>query len=717
MAPSVRSSRPVPWRLRQAGLCLAVALFGAWFGWLPFGFDAEERWGLPVLFALRGERPPPAGVMIVGVDGRSAARAGWPGRPELWPRSRHAELIRGLARACARLVVYDVFFAAPRDAGQDRQLAEALRAAGNVILVSHLGIADEVPPSIPSAAWQIEHQPAAAFAAAALAVAPFPLPGSAGGVSGYWLFKPDAGDVPGLPAVAIQAYAKGVSPASEPDATGIGDRLRRWRQRFREEGAGFGGSDLPETLQRLYGAPDYAYLNWFGPPRTVATVEFPAALARLAEAPGCTEPFAGKAVFVGMSELSPVEQKDRDTFDTPFTTEAGSRLSGVELAATAFANLLEGDAVQRIAPGWQLVLLSAWGGVVALPWAALAPPAAAGISLGAAVGYGWLVLWMFSAQALWLPWVIPALQLLAAAGGGVALQRQQLQRRLASLRGSLADWLPDDVVAEIVADPAIRRRVTGLVHGTCMAVRAHGEPLGSEFSDPVAVGESLIEILRTAEQIVGRHRGVAAERTRHGRLAVWVAAGPDSELRRSACLAGLALLEPGPDVKTGSLSPTPLSLRIGLHTGRIAVESLEAGGGAPRRSFGPIVDVAEHIEALNETLGTVVLASAETLLGIGGLQLRPLGKFAFPGLLHPLDIAEIRGPRGGCDDAEQGWLCDRFADALETYRRGDWEDCSGLLLEILARFPDDGPGHFFLRRCEYFRRHPQIAGWDPVVRL
>ena len=79
--------------------------------------------------ALVGLSPPD--LLIVGIDETSfqELRQAWP-----WPRRLHAELVRRLAAAQARLIVFDISFADPSTQEDDQLFAEAIRQADNVIL-------------------------------------------------------------------------------------------------------------------------------------------------------------------------------------------------------------------------------------------------------------------------------------------------------------------------------------------------------------------------------------------------------------------------------------------------------------------------------------------------------------------------------------------------------------------------------------------------------
>ncbi len=70
-------------------------------------------------------------VATVAIDAQALAEVdpAWP-----WPRERHAELIRALDEAGAKLIVFDIAFVSAADG--DEQLAAAISDAGNVVLAT-----------------------------------------------------------------------------------------------------------------------------------------------------------------------------------------------------------------------------------------------------------------------------------------------------------------------------------------------------------------------------------------------------------------------------------------------------------------------------------------------------------------------------------------------------------------------------------------------------
>lgn len=123
-------------RRRFLGL-LAVGLLAAAAGLAAHAtglLGRLERDTVDVRFSLRGRQPPPATVVVVGIDNDSL------GQLPRYPFSRrlHARVLEKLHAAGARLVVYDVSFDRPTTAAADEALFEAARRAAPVVFATSL---------------------------------------------------------------------------------------------------------------------------------------------------------------------------------------------------------------------------------------------------------------------------------------------------------------------------------------------------------------------------------------------------------------------------------------------------------------------------------------------------------------------------------------------------------------------------------------------------
>ena len=94
-----------------------------------------------------------------------------------------------------------------------------------------------------------------------------------------------------------------------------------------------------QALIELYEGDDQRYLNFYGPPGSITTIPYYLVADNQKSDSGIKMPdMTGKVVFVGFSDLYDPGQPDR--FYTVFTNDDGVDLSGVEIAATSFGNLL-----------------------------------------------------------------------------------------------------------------------------------------------------------------------------------------------------------------------------------------------------------------------------------------------------------------------------------------------------------------------------------------
>lgn len=93
-----------------------------------------ERDTVDVRFSLRDRQPPPANVVLVGIDNNSLGQL--PRYP--FPRRLHARVLEKLHAAGARLVVYDISFDRPTTPANDEALFEAARRAAPVVFATSL---------------------------------------------------------------------------------------------------------------------------------------------------------------------------------------------------------------------------------------------------------------------------------------------------------------------------------------------------------------------------------------------------------------------------------------------------------------------------------------------------------------------------------------------------------------------------------------------------
>ncbi|MGH8566061.1 MAG: CHASE2 domain-containing protein [Gammaproteobacteria bacterium] len=746
------------WLLGVATAVIGIAASGS-----PVGSDWEADLGLGLLFKLRGTRQSPADVVVVGIDRESSRVFGVPNRPDKWPRRLHARLVDRLAAAGARVITFDVLFRDRRDKEHDGALAESLQRAGNVLLIEDL--VKERGTGRGGAPAAIEHRlqyvtlPFPELAGAAFGTAPFPLPKVPEKLSQFWLFSPEEGEPWGdkacLPTLALLAYAmpflddllRLVSETTLEIGAGVPEGLARrdslaelslgLRQLLRSHPdlvstlrarvAGLSSQEAREVLDAVisaYGGASSRAVNFYGPPRTVTSLSYHCALGVDCREPhpghsaqteaGLRDWVHGKAVFVGFSEWVQMQQKD--IFYTQYSQKDGTDLSGVEIAATVFSNLREGNTIQTPGAAMHVSLIAFLGlvlGVVArrLGPSTMLPLASAVMLLYVAAAY-----YAFSIHHLWLPLVIPLLvQGPIAIGGGLYWGFRDARREREQLQKTFGYYLPPAVVAELCRAAGGIPTASRDAYAVCLFSDAERYTALAEGLSPKAVHALLNRYYDALFEPVRRHGGFVSDVVGDAMLALWATAGPDPETRVEACRAALEIMAGSP----GGAGPY-LATRIGLHCGEVVLGNVGAGEHFEYRAVGDIVNTAQRIEDLNKRLGTRVLASAEVLEGLAGglgaVPVREIGRFCLIGKSRPLTLHQLWLP--GTEAAD---LCERrrvgFAAGLAAFRIQDFGQAGRIFEALLQELGEDGPARFYLALCKRYRRTRPAAPWDGTVYL
>ena len=741
-----------------------TGMLGVIVSFSPLGLDLEETAGLDLLFSLRGKRQPPPEVTIVTLDQKSAGNLNLPKEPRKWPRSLHANLIENLTQKGAAVIAFDLSFGEARSNEEDdRVFAEAIHKAGNVVLCEYLK--KEKAPlydqgGSPAGSINIERlmPPIPKLANSAVALAPFPLPKVPVRVSRYWAFKTEAGDIPTLPIVVFQTFAMNVydefiqllekaspSPAAgsllDKDAMISNRSVEKIIQDIRaifEDDPSLGKRMLKElqngggrsvdrkriqilkSLIKMFDGPDSPYLNFYGPPGTITTIPYYQVLKLQEEvAPGQTRlDFSGKAVFVGLFEPLPPEQKDG--FYTVFSEASGSDISGVEVAATAFANLLE-DRPVRPQNFWaHLAVVSIWGVVVGMV-CYLLPTLAAGMSaIGLAVLYLGVSVYQFKTTGSWYPLVTPLfIQCPLAFFGAVIWKSIEVNKARQNMREGLRVYLPDRAVEQFERNHQDFFATKRVVYGICLVTDAKGyTPLSEKHEEPEKLQELQGFLNRYFEVLmkpIKQRGGFVSDMKGDEMLALWVTEGPDSGLRSQACLAALDMLKGVEQFNRSSGKERELPTRIGIHCGHVLLGNIGwLDHHIEYRPIGDIVNTASRIGDLNKDLGTRILVSGEVIRRLDGFLSRGLGRFLVKGKTKPLSIHELVC-RAEESSEQQKDQCVKFTETLEIFRSRSWLKAQEKFQESIRICGGDGPSCFYVEKCKEYRERPPEEPWDGVV--
>jgi adenylate cyclase len=734
---------------------IVTAVCGAAFALMPFSAKFEESIGLWWLFTMRGAIQPPQDAVVVAIDGTTGADLQLPKLPRDWPRTIHAQLIDRLVAAGAAVIVFDMDFSRVKVAYEDAVFADAIDKADRVVLFEPL-VAKKQPiqsnnGNMNGWTWvEARLSPSPPLAAAAKALGPFPLPKLGRSAFEFWTFKPSTGNSPTIAAIALQLYAmpqydrliaalqrvgvpnleqlpsnaRVMADASDPARLMVNLRNtlssdRSYNQRLRSEidsmpELGEGERHALKALSALYTGPADRYLNFYGPPGTIERVPYQIVLKpELQLALPHRVDLKGKVVFVGYSDLAEPEQPDR--FYTVFTDADGVDLSGVEIMATAFANLLTDRSLRPSSMAMTTAATLIFGFTVGAALYLL--PAVIGVAFGLAASFIYIAAaqWSFNTLDLWLPLAVPILVQLPLAML-IGLMGQYLVERRLERKMSLAisHYLPESIVRDLTEkhlDPSKSDRV---VYGTCLATDMSGFTAIAEKKSPTELAAFMNAYFDAIAHALKRHAVDITNFHADTIMCAWIGTGPSPATRKNAILAGLDVMQ-AIEAFCKKDASFQLNARIGLQDGQFYVGHTGGGGHLAYSILGDPANTASRLESLNKQLGTHVLAAESVVAGLtAGFLTRPVGSFRLVGKAEPTPVTEIVAQRLEATESQID-LCTRFSKAVDFLRERNWNEAIMLLNSILDQYEDDGPTRYYLARCQQYTAEEWDS--DPTIIL
>ena len=584
---------------RYLCLLLAVACI-ALFSLTPIAGYIEKRTSLPALFHWRGPIPAPEDAIIVGLNSSAAERMGLSRHSHNWPRTLYAQLLNKLTEANAKLVVFDVAFKAARTETEDSQLEAAIAQNGKVLLYTYLkrhqvalanGLVDIEQP-VP---------PLPRFAQHALAVGHFTLPKTAHNISHTLLFA-ELGNGPQASQPLLAALA--LMPAYSQEAN---TNLNKHAQQLYQ--AALKNTPTPNSFNNqthkrlldLLSRKTPMIINYFGGAKTFKQMDIDQALA-LAPAE-FTQAFQEKTVYIGYLETHQTEQQD--AYSTVYTSNTGIDISGVEISATVFANILQNNDI-RLLPPWACAIINL---IFCLAGFGIAYSTLARhlvIQSLLITAYFTASYYTFSQHYYAPPITIPLLAL--ALGNLLQLQRQFYfnRKRLSHIRYALTQYLPQEAANALSKNINTLEKQHTLVHGVVLMTDIKGYTALSETLPPVELHQLMNGYYKELITAVQNNGGAIGNIVGDSLMAMWTGPKIDTAMCQQAMQAVLDIQQA---VTNNPKFATHLPTCSALHGGQFSLGNLGGQGHFEYSPVGDIINTVSRIEHFNRELGTEFLCS------------------------------------------------------------------------------------------------------------
>jgi adenylate cyclase len=596
------------WRAVIAALLTALVAVGYVLGRDAPLVNAVEGTALTWRFLLRGPLAAPGNVAILAIDDRTVTQLKrWP-----LPRRTIADSIAQLKAHGVSAIGIDLMFLEreqPSDGvslgSGDLALRDALGAAPDAVISlaftfgPEATIAPEQSAALREASYRIVHRtggyPARGILRAADALMPIEAFRDVAGLGHVNVPVDHDGALRHLyPAIAVDGV---FVPALPVEVT------RRFMRLPQDEIALLMGQGL-KLGERLVPTDPAMRLpiGYYGPAGTIETFS----MLDLLEGRIAAGRLAGRAVLIGATAVGV-----GDTFASPYSRA----LPGVEVLATAVANLVNGQTIDHStrAMVWDIAAIA----VLALCAYCIAHLPSPTLAFAGCVGVviAWFIVaqFAFSQAWLWLSILFPTFAILVNAGvvaGSRFAGERRMRRDVERQRSNLARY-HSPIVADMLAQEGSRDLPEREQYAAILFVDLAGFTRRSEHMTPAETAQFLRNFHFRVERAVLAQGGVLEQFTGDGAMVIFGLPAPsaDDAAAALACARSLAT-----DITAWSRDLTaagaePMRVGIGVHYGPVVIARVGGHKQIHLTATGDTVNVASRLEALTRVYDATIIVS------------------------------------------------------------------------------------------------------------
>ena len=426
--------------------------------------------------------------------------------------------------------------------------------------------------------------------------------------------------------------------------------------------------------------------------------------------------FKDKIVFVG-----PMSDLFHDDHDTPFINPKA--MPGPEVHLNIINAALHGEFIGEPPMPTQLTLIALAGIVAASIGSVLRKPLSRFVGLIIlAVAYGALSQFVFvragtAARVLLTATPILVLLLTGVAALSYDYLRELLEKR--RVRRTLERYVSRDVVKELLDNPQTFFNARGGIRRpvTILFCDVRGFTTLTESADEGQLVKQLNEYFEIWVQTVFEHEGSLDKFIGDAVMAVWgnipaVSRGDKKDAQNAVATA----LKMKP--KLAALNESwkargwePFHIGIGINHGNVIVGEIGSTQKAEITAIGDAVNLASRLEGLTKKYRVdLLLGESMAPLVSDYYILRTVASVQPKGKTKAANVYTVMGDGAGQTVSMPVWLA-RYEEGVRLYRQRKFEEAAAEFQECLSKQPGDFLSARYLEFCQDLIKNPPDESW------
>jgi adenylate cyclase len=428
--------------------------------------------------------------------------------------------------------------------------------------------------------------------------------------------------------------------------------------------------------------------------------------------------FAGKIVLIG-----PTAELFHDAHPTPFA--GGNRqMRGPEIHLNLINAALHGEFLREPALAARLAIITAAGVLAAALSLLMRQPFQRLAMIVVLTAAYWFLVWRcFERAGTAAQVVLVATPTLVMLLSGVLVQAydyllERFEKR--RIRRTLERYVSRDVVKELLDNPQTFFNALGGVRKpvTILFSDVRGFTTLTESADSAALVKQLNEYFEAMVSLVFSHQGSLDKFIGDAVMAVWgniVSHGPPQDARKAVATA-LAMKRSLVQLNEGwkARGMSELAFGIGLNHGEVIVGNIGSSEKMELTVIGDAVNLASRLEGLTKEYHLDLLLG-ESMAKLVGDQylLRLVDCVQVKGKTKPVDVYTVTGDGAAQTVSAPLWLA-RYEESVRLYRQRKFSAAAAMFQECLRLQPGDFLSEMYLKRCEALVANPPDDSWNGV---